>query len=105
MLRGGSRAVVVLRVHDPCFVLSSLARMRAWLSGRAMAIFRVSVACWWVTDAVARWCLAMEGRTPLQSAVYVVSKFGRFGKLVFLSRHFCLGRGAPRDGFQGLEWA
>ena len=88
--RGGSRAVVVHGVHDPCFVLSSLSRMRArGCQGRAMAIFRVSIACWWVTDAVARWCLAMEGRTPLQSAVYVVSKFGRFGKLIFLSRHFC----------------
>eukprot|EP00966_Prymnesium_polylepis_P195555 4532894-Prymnesium_polylepis.1 len=55
--RGGSRAVVVHRVHrvhDPCYVLSSLSRMRAWVPGRAMLIFRVSIACWWVTDAVAR---------------------------------------------------
>eukprot|EP00966_Prymnesium_polylepis_P073308 1702189-Prymnesium_polylepis.1 len=28
--RGGSRVVVVLRVHDRRFVLSSLLRMRAW---------------------------------------------------------------------------
>eukprot|EP00966_Prymnesium_polylepis_P202375 4688116-Prymnesium_polylepis.1 len=43
-------------VHDRCFVLTSLSRMRAWVPGRVMATFRVSIgiACWWVTDAVAR---------------------------------------------------
>ena len=73
--QGGSHAVVVHSVNDPCFVLSSLSRLRAWLPRSCMAMFRVAIACWWVADAMARWCVAMEGRTPLQSAVCVVSKF------------------------------
>eukprot|EP00966_Prymnesium_polylepis_P197620 4579522-Prymnesium_polylepis.1 len=52
--RGGSRAVVEHREHDSSFVLSSLSCMRPWGPGRAMASFCVSIACWWVTDAVAR---------------------------------------------------
>eukprot|EP00966_Prymnesium_polylepis_P284731 6578228-Prymnesium_polylepis.1 len=34
-----------------------------------------------------------------------VSKIVRLGKLIVLSRHFCSGRCAPRNGFQGLERA
>ena len=103
--RGGSRVVVVLRVHDRRFVLSSLLRMRAWgarpcdgdfsCHDRMLVGYRCSgplVPC----DGGAH--------APPERRL-CVSKFGRFGKLIFLSRHFCSGRGAPRNGFQGLEWA
>eukprot|EP00966_Prymnesium_polylepis_P210100 4866040-Prymnesium_polylepis.1 len=52
-----------------------------------MAIFRATIACWWVTDAVARWCLAMEGHTPFQSATLLLGarrrpRSGRSGSRV-----------------------
>ena len=103
--RGGSRVVVVLRVHDRRFVLSSLLRMRAWgarpcdgdfsCHDRMLVGYRCSgplVPC----DGGAH--------APPERRL-CVSKFGRFGKLIFLYRHFCSGRGASRSGFQGLEWA